>query len=118
MTVTAGTFPIEVTLRGRVGRYIGEYAQAKVAAALRVAEGRVLGARVVLDVRRSHTDGAAIAEALVDLAGQTVSVRASAPTMVEAIDQVEARLRRRLVETRDRARTQARRPARGSARQR
>lgn len=112
MAVVERSVPIEVTLRGHVGHYIGEYAQAKVAAALAAAEGHVLGARVVLDVRRSHADGTAVAEAVVDLDGRSVTAKASAPTMLEAVDRVEARLRRQLVDVRSRARDRARRPRR------
>jgi ribosome-associated translation inhibitor RaiA len=109
MTVVEKSVPIEVTLRGRVGRYIGEYAQAKVAAALTVAPGHVEGARLVLDVRRSHADGVALAEAVVVLDGRTVTAKSSAPTMLEAVDRVEARLRRQLLELRSRTRDRARR---------
>jgi ribosome-associated translation inhibitor RaiA len=110
MTVTAGAVPIEVTLRGTVGRFSAEYAREKVGAALQVAPGRVQHVQIVLDFRRSHVAGGpASVEVIAELEGHPISAQAVAPTMREAIDAAEPRLRRQLVEARRRTRTQARR---------
>lgn len=111
MTVTAGAVPIEVTLRGNVGRFSAEYAREKVTQALQVAPGHVQHVRVVLDFRRSHVAGGpASVEVVLELDGAPVTATAVAPTMREAIDAAEPRLRRQLREARSRARSRARRP--------
>ena len=51
MSVSTQPVPVEVTLRGNVGEYAGEYARGKVVGALSVAHGPVLAAHVVLDFR-------------------------------------------------------------------
>ena len=109
MSVTAEPVPVDVTLRGNVGEFAGEYAREKVAGALEVAPAPVLHAHVVLDW--THDPGMprpARAEATVDVNGTAVRARTSAPTMNEAVDELEARLRRQLVQLRDRARTRHR----------
>jgi ribosomal subunit interface protein len=109
MTVTAQPIPVHVTLRGHAGRHDRDYARTKVEQALAVAPGAVLRAHVVLErrpdpaVRRQ-----ARAEATVDVAGTTLRAHAVEPTMHEAVDELEARLRRQLVRMRDRSRTRHR----------
>jgi ribosome-associated translation inhibitor RaiA len=103
MSVTAEPVPIEVTLRGNVGDFAGGYARDKIATALDVAHEPVLHAHVVLDF--SHDPGLerhAAAAVTVDVNGRTVRARTSAPTMTEAVDDLEYRLRRQLVQLKDR----------------
>lgn len=109
MSFTAEPLPVEVTLRGNVGEYAGEYARDKIAAALDVAHEPVLHAHVVLDF--SHDPGLerrAVAEVTVDVNGTTVRAKTSAPTMNEAVDDLEYRLRRQLVRLKDRSQTRHR----------
>jgi ribosome-associated translation inhibitor RaiA len=109
MSVIAERVPVEVTLRGNVGGFAGDYARGKVAAALEVSPAPVLHAHVVLDW--THDPGMqrpALAEVTADVNGTAVRARTSAPTMNEAVDELESRLRRQLVRLRDRARTRHR----------
>ena len=109
MSVTADRVPVEVTLRGNVGGFAGDYARSKVAAALEVSPAPVLHAHVVLDW--THDPGMqrpALAEVTADVNGTAVRARTAAPTMNEAVDELESRLRRQLVRLRDRARTRHR----------
>jgi len=109
MPVSAESVPVEVTLRGNVGSRAGGYARTKVANALGVAGRPVLHARVVLDRRHDPAVARhAMAEATVDVDGATVRATSVAPTMTEAVDQLEYRLRRRLVQLGDRERTRHR----------
>jgi ribosomal subunit interface protein len=112
MSVTTDRPAVEVTLRGNVGEFAGSYARSKVVGALEAAHQPVLHAHVVLDwthdPARPHP---AVAEATVDVNGTTVRARTTAPTMNEAVDALADRLRRRLVQLRDRRLT-ARRSAR------
>lgn len=109
LSLTAEPTPIEVTLRGNVGNRAGEYARGKIAGALSVAHGPVMGAHVVLDRRHDPAlTRRAIAEVSATVDGQTLRAKTSAPTMHEAVDDLEARLRRRLVQLEDRSRTRHR----------
>jgi ribosome-associated translation inhibitor RaiA len=109
MSVTAEPVPVEVTLRGNVGDFAGDYARDKVAAALEVAPGPVLYAHAVLDwTRDPGVERPALAEVTVDVNGTVVRARTSGPTMNEAVDELESRLRRRLVQLQDRGRTRHR----------
>lgn len=109
MTVTAQPIPVHVTLRGHAGRQDRDHARAKVEQALAVAPAAVLHAHVVLErrpdpaVRRQ-----ARAEATVDVGGTTLRAHAVEPTMDEAVDELESRLRRQLVRLRERTRTRHR----------
>jgi ribosome-associated translation inhibitor RaiA len=110
MTVTTGAVPIEVTQRGNVGRFCAEYAREKVEAAIQVASGHVQHVHIVLDFRRSHVAGGpATVDVVAELDGRPISAQAVAPTMREAIDAAGPRLRRQLVDSRSRIRSQARR---------
>lgn len=101
--------PIEVTLRGDVGGGAGEYAREKIAHALEATHGPVLAARVVLDLSHdSAVQRPALAEASADVNGHPVRVRTAAPTMTQAIDDLEHRLRSRLVRLHDRDRARHR----------
>ena len=109
MSVTAAPVPVEVTLRGNVGDFAGGYARDKVAAALELTPAPVLYVHAVLDW--NHDPGRerpALAEVTVDLNGTIVRAHTSAPTMTEAVDELEARLRRQVVQLQDRGRTRHR----------
>ena len=109
MSVSAEPVPIEVTLRGNVGDFAGDYARDKVAAALDVAHEPVLHAHVVLDWSHDPArERPALAEVTVDVNGTTVRAKTTAPTMNEAVDDLEYRLHRQLVQLQDRARTRHR----------
>ena len=109
MSVSRETVPVQVTLRGEVGGGEGEYAREKVEQALAAVRASVLHAHVVLDRRRDPALAhPARAEATVDVGGTTVRVHAFAPNMTEAADELETRLRRRLVQLEDRTRTRHR----------
>ena len=109
MSATAGSVPVEVTLRGNVGSGAGVYARTKVASALSVADRPVLNVHVVLDWRHDPAvERHAVAKATADVDGAMIRARAVAPTMTEAVDELEYRLRRRLVQLQERARTRHR----------
>ena len=109
MSVQEESAPVEVTLRGHAGSGDGEYARAKVEQALSIAQPDVLHAHVVLEHRPDPAVGRpARAEATVEVRGATVRAHAVAPTMTEAVDELEDRLRRRLVHLRERTRSRHR----------
>lgn len=110
MTLMKNPVPVAVTLRGNVGEYAGKYARDKITTALRVAHGPVLAAHVVLDWRHNPAaENNAIAEASTNVDGLMVRAKTAAPTMPEAVDDLEYRLRRQLAQLQDRNRTQHRR---------
>lgn len=110
MPIIKKPIPVEVTLRGNVGEYAGKYARGKIATALDIAHGPVLTAHVVLDWRRNPaSENHAIAEASANVDGLVVRAKTAAPTMPEAVDDLEYRLRRQLTHLQDRNRTQHRR---------
>lgn len=108
MTVMA---PLEdgvvVTTRGEVARGAASYAREKVRHVLRFASAPVLYAKVVLtaepDPARARP---AVAEVNVDVDGRPVRVLVAGATMHEAVDLLEARLRRRLEKLEGRARAE------------
>ena len=109
MSVTSKSVQVEVTLRGNVGEFAGDYARGKISSALEVARDPVLHARVVLDWKRDPAlERPALAEVSVDVKGKTVRARTTAPTMNEAVDELDLRLRRQLVDLQDRERTRHR----------
>jgi ribosomal subunit interface protein len=109
MPVTPQSVPVEVTLRGKVGDFAGEYARDKISRALDVVHEPVLHAHVVLDWTHDPSlERHALAEVTVDVNGTTVRAKTSAPTMNEAVDDLVYRLRRQLVQLRDRARARHR----------
>lgn len=98
MTVTA---PLEdgvvVTLRGKVARGDRSYARDKIRHVLRFAPAPVLYAKVVLTAEPDPgRPRPAVAEVNLDVDGRPVRVKVAAATMHEAVDLLEARLRRRL----------------------
>lgn len=109
MSVAAQPLPVEVTLRDNVGSFAGDYARRKVTAALSVARGPVLFVHVVLD---HHHDPAlhlrASAEVTAQVDGHVLRARTAAPTMREAVDALDERLRHRLVRLQGRERTRHR----------
>lgn len=95
--------PLQVTVRGEVPMHTREYVVAKLERAMQVAAGPVLHVHLVLD---SGPAGAsppsANIEVGVDVDGSPVHVHMSAPTMTQAADLLEDRLRERLVRTGER----------------
>lgn len=111
MSVTTQPVPVEVTLRGNVGSFAGEYAHDKISGALGVGHVPVRNARVVLDWRRDPAvERPAVAEASADVDGRPVRAKTAAATMPEAVDELVERLRRQLVSLHDRTRTLQRQP--------
>ena len=112
MSLTTQPVPVEVTLRGNVGGFAGEYAHDKISGALAVGHVPVRNARVVLDWRRDPAvERPAVAEASADVDGRAVRAKTAAATMPEAVDDLVDRLRRQLVGLEDRTRTLQRQPA-------
>lgn len=109
MSVSTSSIPVQVTRRGNVGSGTVPYARKKIQSALRLGREPVRYAHVVLDWRRDPAiDRPALAEATVDVDGTIVQATSIAPTMVEAVDDLEERLRRQLVHLEDRTRTRHR----------
>lgn len=97
MTVMTKPLSVAVTHRGNVGPGIAKYARAKVAAVLEDVRGPVLDAHVVLDWHRDPAvHRPALAEVSVDLNGTQIRAMSVRPTMQEAVDEMEDRLRRRI----------------------
>ncbi len=87
---------IAVTTRGEVTDSAATYAAEKVGRVLELAPMPVLRARVELHQHPNPSlERPSLAKAGVDVNGQLVRAKATAVTMEEAIDLVEARLRRR-----------------------
>jgi ribosome-associated translation inhibitor RaiA len=115
MAVHAGTGPVEVTLRGNVGSYAGENARDKVSRALAVAHRPVRHTHVVLEWRHDRAlERPALVEVSADVDGTMLRAKASGTTMQEAVDELERRLRRRLVQLQERDRASHRWTARAS----
>jgi ribosome-associated translation inhibitor RaiA len=95
-----------VSTHGAVSGAERSYAREKVAHVARFAPGPVLDVNIRL---RQEKDPArerpAVAEASLDVDGRPVRSQVAAPTMREAIDLLEARLRRRLAHLANRARS-------------
>lgn len=101
--------PIEVTLRGNVGDIAGAAAEETVARALRHAPGPVLKAHVILDwLPDPAVERPALAEVNVDVNGRLVRAKSAAPTMSEAVDELDQRLSRQLAELHEQRRTHQR----------
>jgi ribosome-associated translation inhibitor RaiA len=109
MSVSTSSVPVQVTLRGNVGSGAGQYARRKVQRALGLGREPVVYAHVVLDWRRDPAiERPALAEATADIDGTIVRAKSAAPTMSEAVDDLEYRLRRQVVQLQDRIRTRHR----------
>ena len=100
---------VEVTVRGPIPLRVQDYATKKIGHVLTYTSSPVLHAKVVLmmtaDPAREHP---ALAEATLDVNGSLVRAHVAAVHMWEAIDLLEARLRRRLVQLEGRVRTRHR----------
>ncbi len=95
MTVLARD--VVVSTRGTVPESAADYAAEKVARVVRLAPAPVLHARVGLHVHPNPSvERRSLAEATLDVNGRAVRAQAVAETIEEAVDLVEARLRRRL----------------------
>jgi hypothetical protein len=103
MVATDG-FQTDVSLHGEVDPDDVDYAVAKLGAAAKVAGRAVLRARLRLETEPDPArELPAIAKAAIDFAdGHVVRAQAEAPTMHEAADRLEARMRARLNNTYDR----------------
>jgi ribosome-associated translation inhibitor RaiA len=109
MSVTSESLPIEVTLRGNVGSRAGDYASEKISRALAVARDPVLHLHIVLDRRHDPAlKRPAVAEASADVGGTLLRAKSAAPTMRQAVDELEYRLRRQLVQLQERNRARHR----------
>lgn len=107
--MTTDVAPIEVTLRGNVGEGAGANAEETVAKALDHAPGPVLKVHLVLDwLPDPAVERPALAEVNVDVNGRLVRAKAAAPTMSEAVDELDQRLRRQLAELHEQRRTEQR----------
>ncbi len=110
MSVSKESVPVQVTLRGEVGGGEGEYARVKVEQALGVVRAMrcctPTSSWSAATTRRSHVPPRPRPRSTsgVRRSGPT----RSRPTMTEAVDELEARLRRRLVQLEDRSRTRHR----------
>ena len=95
--MTSAVSEIQVEPGPGVGSADVDYARAKVTVAARVASEPVLHVRVRLSrLANPRIEQPALAEVNLDHNGRLVRVQAAAPTMHEAIDRLEARLRGRL----------------------
>ena len=89
---------VQVQTRGGIALDDATYAQEKVAAVLRFAGGTVLRAQVrVTRLPVPRFARPFVAQATIDVNGRTVQARASRPTYTEAVDELQDRLRERLV---------------------
>ena len=103
MSVAPEVPQIELTLRGNVGQYVGEYARDKITSAVAVAHRPVVGVHLVLDWRHDPAvERHAVAEVTVQVGGHAVRAKTAAPTMPEAVDELEERLRRQLARGKER----------------
>ncbi len=110
MSARGGVQPeVRVTSRGEVPHRQEEYAAKKLAAAARYTRLSVRSVQVVLEVSadpaRVHPS---VAEATLDVDGTPVRAHVAADRLHEAVDLLDARLRRQLVQLQDRTRTRHR----------
>lgn len=100
-----GNHELEYDVRGHVPEHELAYAEAKLSSLARQSPGPVLDAQLHLAVEPDRArERPAIASASLDVDGQWVRAHVAAPTLHEAIDRLESRLRRRLSRLRDKAR--------------
>jgi ribosomal subunit interface protein len=106
---TTHSGPFVVTLRGSVPDRAAAYAEEKVRRVGEVANQPVLSTHVVLTIAGDPArDRPAIAEATLDVNGFSVRAQAAAGDLLGAVDLLEDRLRRKLVQHQDRVRTRSR----------
>ncbi|MGN6610651.1 MAG: ribosome hibernation-promoting factor, HPF/YfiA family [Angustibacter sp.] len=100
---------VQVTSRGDVPHRQEEYAAQKLADVVRYTRQSVRSVQVVLEISadpaRVHPS---MAEATLDVDGMPVRAHVAADRLHEAVDLLEARLRRQLVQLQDRTRTRHR----------
>ncbi|MGH8866600.1 MAG: sigma 54 modulation/S30EA ribosomal C-terminal domain-containing protein [Actinomycetes bacterium] len=100
---------VEVTVRGSVPASARAYAAQKVAQVAHYSHEPVLGAHAVLEQAADPARARpALAEATLDVNGTPVRAHVAAAHMDEAVDRLQDRLRRRLVQHEDRIRTRHR----------
>jgi ribosomal subunit interface protein len=98
-----------VTVRGQVGPAVQQYAEQKIGHVCRYAHEPVLSAHAVLTLSADPArQRPAIAEATLDVNGTFLRAQVAAEEMLESVDLLEDRLRRRLVQHQDRERTRHR----------
>lgn len=106
---TNRTVPVEVTLRGDVPDGSASYAQDKVEHVARLAREPILTAHVVLTVAPDPAvQRSARAEATLDVNGMAIRAHAAAADMFAAVDFLEEKLEKNLVQHADRMRTRHR----------
>lgn len=109
MTEQLNNVPIQLTIRGAVPRGATSYALRRIEHVLAKEPGRVLDATVVMTLETNPAfERPARIEVGFDLDGTPVRVHVAAEGSAEAADLVADRLRRRLVQVRERARTRHR----------
>ena len=90
-------FDIHTTIRGAVPPGAREYAEQRIARLAHLAKRPVLFARVeLLQEPDAALERASIIKASLDVSGKRLRAHVAAPTMTQAADEVEARLRRGL----------------------
>lgn len=105
----SGVEPV-VSTRGEVERAAKAYARDKIAHLQKLAPGPVLFAKVDLVAEGDPArERPSVAEAALDVNGQPVRAHVAAGTMFEAVDLLEARLRRRLEQIAERTRSERQR---------
>ncbi len=105
----AAPAPVEVTQRGEVPAGAGDYARGKVEHVVRLAHEPILSANVVLTRSPDPAvERSARAEASFDVNGTPVRAHAIAADMFAAVDALEEKLERNLVQHADRLRTRHR----------
>ncbi|MGN6301778.1 MAG: ribosome hibernation promotion factor [Angustibacter sp.] len=100
---------VHVTSRGEVPHRQEEYAAQKIAEVVRYTRQPVRSAQVVLEISADPARvRPSMAEATLDVDGTPVRAHVAADRLHEAVDLLEARLRRQLVQLQDRTRTRHR----------
>jgi ribosomal subunit interface protein len=106
---SAAPAPVEVTQRGDVPAGAAAYAKDKVEHVTRLAHEPILAAHVVLTTTSDPAvERGARAEAVFDVNGTPVRAHAVAADMFAAVDQLEEKLERNIVQHADRLRTRHR----------
>jgi ribosomal subunit interface protein len=100
---------VEVVVRGPVSEDAADYARSKVDHVTAYANHPVLAARIVLTRAQDPAmDRPARAEASLDVNGTQIRAHATASDMIGAVDLIEAKLRKNLVQFQERRRTRHR----------
>jgi len=112
MTVETATTAIQVTVRGNVRDVDRDYALRKLEYLLPLVHSPVLSGHIVLSWEAEHApERRALIEIGLDVNGVPVRAHVTSSSMHEAADLVQERLRRRLTQLQDRARTRHRWPS-------